>query len=207
MESPHDLVSLPQVRERVIRQLTEAFAQDLISVEELEHRLDHVYSAQSAAETEAIVVDLRSAAATGSLPSPNPDEPRQSRDLAPDAGRSRDRFVAILSSSSRRGPLSVPHRLEALAVFSDSVIDLTAADLPADIVDIHVRVVMASMKIVVPAGLRVVNRVGAFLANVETDAALDLAPMVPGSPVIRITGFATLANLEIVAPSTDAERS
>jgi Domain of unknown function (DUF1707) len=198
MESGHGLVSLPQVRERVIQQLTEAFAQDLISVEELEHRLEHVYRAQSAAETEAIVVDLRSAAATGSLPGPNADEPRQSRDLAPDVP-TRDRFVAILSSSSRRGPLSVPHRLEALAVFSDSVIDLTAASLPADIVDIHVRIVMANMKIVIPAGLRVVNRVGAFLANVETDAALDLAPMVPGAPVIRITGYATLANLEIVA--------
>jgi len=206
MESGHGLVSLPQVRERVIQQLTEAFAQDLISVEELEHRLEHVYRAQSAAETEAIVVDLRSAAATGSLPSPNPDEPRRSRDLAPDVP-SRDRFVAILSSSSRRGPLSVPRRLEALALFSDSVIDLTTASLPADIVDIHVRIVMANMKIVVPAGLRVVNRVGAFLANVETDAALDLAPMVPGSPVIRITGYAMMANLEIVAASSGSEHS
>jgi hypothetical protein len=205
MENQHGMVSLPQVRERVIRQLTEAFAHDLISVEELEHRLEHVYRAQSAAEAEAIVVDLRSAAATGSLPGPNLDEPRRSRDLGPDAPP-RDRFVAILSSSSRRG-LSVPHQLEALAVFSDSVIDLTTASLPADIVEIHVRIVLASMKIVVPAGLRVVNRVGAFLANVETDSALDLAPMVPGTPVVRITGYATLANLEIVAAPSGSEGS
>lgn len=200
------MVPLPRVRERVIQQLTEAFAHDLISVEELEHRLEHVYRAQSVAETEAIVVDLRSAAATGSLPGPHPDEPRQSRDLAPEAP-ARDRFVAILSSSSRRGLLSVPHRLEALAVFSDSVIDLTTASLPGDLVDIHVRIVMANMRIVVPAGLRVVNRVGAFLASVETDSALDLAPMVPGAPVIRITGYATLANLEIVAATSGSERS
>ena len=205
MENQHGMVSLPLVRERVIRQLTEAFAHDLISVEELEQRLEHVYRAQSAAEAEAIVVDLRSAAATGSLPGPNPEEPRQSRDLAADAPP-RERFVAILSSSSRRG-LSVPHQLDALAVFSDSVIDLTSARLPADIVDIHVRIVMASMKIVVPAGLRVVNRVGAFLANVETDSALDLAPMVPGTPVVRITGYAALANLEIVAAPSGSEDS
>lgn len=51
----------------------------------------------------------------------------------------------------------------------------------------------------VPAGLRIVNRVGAFAASVESEAALDLAPMVPGSPVIRITGNATFGNLEIVA--------
>lgn len=205
MENQHGMISLPQVRERVIQQLTEAFAHDLISVEDLEHRLEHVYRAQSAAEAEAIVVDLRSAAATGSLAGPNSDEPRQSRDLVRDIPP-RDRFVAILSSSSRRG-LSVPHHLEALALFSDSVIDLTSASLPADIVDIHVRIVMANMKIVVPAGLRVVTRVGAFLANVGTDSALDLAPMVPGAPVVRITGYATLANLEIVAATSGSEDS
>lgn len=201
MDGQHGMVSLPQVRERVIQQLTEAFAHDLISVEELELRLEHVYRAQSAAETEAIVVDLRSAAATGSLPGPNPDEPRQSRDLV-EPVPSQDRFVAILSSSSRRGVWSVPHRLEVLGVMSDSVVDLTSASLPGDIVDIHIRVVMANIRIIVPAGLRVVNRVGAFLANVETSSALDLAPMVPGTPVIRITGYATMANVEIVADST-----
>ncbi len=204
MENQRGVTSLPQVRERAIQQLTEAFARDVISVEDLERRLEHVYAVQSAAEIEAIVVDLRSASATGSLPGPNPDEPRQSRDLGP-AVPARDRFVAILSSSSRRGLLSVPHRLEALAVFSDSVIDLTTASLPDDIIDIHVRIVMANMRIVVPAGLRVVNRVGAFLANVETDSALDLAPMVPGAPVIRITGYAAMANLEIVSASTAAD--
>jgi hypothetical protein len=206
MENQHGMVSLPQVRERVIQRLTEAFAHDLISVEELERRLEHVYRAQSAAEAEAIVVDLRSAATTGSLPGPNPDEPRTSRDLVADVPP-RERFVAILSSSSRRGLLSVPHQLEALAVLSDSVLDLTAVSLPADIVDIHVRIFLANMKIVVPAGLRVVNRVAAFLANVETDSALDLAPMVPGTPVVRITGYATLANLEIVAAASGPEDS
>lgn len=204
MEHQSGIVSLPQVRERVIQQLTEAFANDLISVEELEQRLEHVYRAQSAAETEAIVIDLRSAAVTGSRPAPNPDEPRDSRDLIPVP--SQDRFVAILSSSSRRGMAAVPHRLEALAVLSDSTIDLTNTSLPGDIVDIHVRIVLASMRIIVPAGLRVVNRVGAFLANVETDSALDLAPMVPGTPVVRITGYATMANLEIVASVSGAER-
>src|SRR4051812_18475333 len=204
MDNPGAVVSLPQVRERVIQQLTQAFAHDIISVEELERRLEHVYQAQSPAETEAIVLDLRAAAATGVLPVPNPDEPRHSRDLGVPVP-SRDRFVVVLSSSSRRGVWSVPHKLEALAVMADSVIDLTRADLPGDIVDIHVRVVMANMRIVVPPNLRVVNRVGAFLANVETDPELDLAPMVPGTPVIRITGSVTLANLEIVSPATDAD--
>ena len=89
-----------------------------------------------------------------------------------------------------------------LALFSDTEIDLTNASLPAEIVDLHVTVVFASLRIVIPSGLRVVNRVGAFAASVESDAALDLAPMVPGSPVIRITGNATFGSLAIVARPT-----
>lgn len=201
MKPEPGMVPLPQVRERVIQQLTHAFAHDMISVEELERRLEHVYGARSVAETEAIVIDLQSAATTGALPGPNVDEPRQSHDVAAPT-LSRDRFVAILSSSSRRGHWSVPHRLEAVAVMSDSVLDLTAASLSGDIVDIHVRLVMANLRIIVPTGLRVVNRVGAFLANVESDASLDLAQMIPGAPVIRITGNAFVANLEIVARSS-----
>jgi hypothetical protein len=197
------VVPFSQVRERVIQQLTEAFAQDLISVEELERRLEHVYRAQSGVEMQAIVVDLRGAAATGSLVAPNRDEPRQSLDAAP--ARVRDRFVAVLSSSSRRGLWVVPHILDAFALMSDSVIDLTNASLPADIIDIHVSVTMANMTIVVPPGLRVVNRVSAFLANVETSPTLDLAPMVPGMPVVRISGHAMLANLEIVADPSEVD--
>ncbi|HEY6218620.1 MAG TPA: hypothetical protein VIV65_01100 [Gemmatimonadaceae bacterium] len=190
------LQSLPQVRERVVQQLTQAFAHDLIGVEELERRLEHVYQTQSVAEAEAVVLDLKAAAATGSLPAPPSDQPRQSLDVIPNV--TSDRFVAILSSSERRGPWVVPQRLEARAVFADSTIDLTQAALPGDIIDIHVKVFAANMEIIVPAGLRVVNRVGAFLANVETSPSLDLAPMVPGQPVVRITGYATMANLEII---------
>jgi hypothetical protein len=204
MGDPHGVSTLPQAREQVIQQLTEAFAHDLITVEELERRLEHVYRAQSVAEAQAIVVDIRSARTDGSLRAPNVDEPRQSRDEIVPAS-AKDRFVAILSSSSRRGLATIPHRLEALGVMSDSTIDLRAGVLPTDIVDIHVRVVMANMRIIVPAGLRVVNRVGAFLANVETSPSLDLAPMVPGTPIIRITGYAALANLEIVTDSSGSD--
>ena len=96
-------VSLPEVRERIINQLTQAFAHDLIGVEELERRLEHVYQTQSVAEAEAVVMDLRVAKATGSLPAPNADEPRQSADSLPAVAR--DKFVAILGSTSRSGEI------------------------------------------------------------------------------------------------------
>lgn len=184
------------VRERIIQVLTDAFANDQITVAELEDRLEKVYRASTAAEAESLIAGLRQpppVGAQGHAPV------RREIDLGRD--RANERIVSIFSSQSRRGIWSVPRDLDVLAVFSDTVLDLTNASLPAEIVDLHVTVVFASLRIVVPSGLRVVNRVGAFAASVESDAALDLAPMVPGSPVIRITGNATFGNLEIVASS------
>lgn len=195
MEEQKSVVPVGVVRERVIQALTEAFANDVISVAELEDRLEKVYRATSAAEAEALVAGLRQTPAASA-----------GRDLvAASSGpailleREPARISSIFSSQSRRGIWTVPRELEIFAVFSDTTIDLTQATLPPDIVELHVSVTFASLRIVIPAGLRVVNRISAFAASVESEPALDLAPMVPGSPVIRLTGHATFSSVEIVA--------
>jgi hypothetical protein len=194
MDDPKSVVPVGAVRERVIQALTDAFANDVISVAELEDRLEKVYRATTAAEAEALVVGLQRA------PAPADRAPGDSIALRdPSLERDSQRLNSILSSQSRRGVWTVPRRLDVFALFSDTVIDLTHASLPQDIVELHVRVIFASVRIVVPPGMRVVNRVGAFAANVESEPALDLAPMIPGSPVIRVSGSATFANLEIVS--------
>ena len=189
MEPPKSVVHVGAVRERVIQTLTEAFANDVLSVTELEERLERAYRAQTAEEALALIAGL-------------PQRPvvaaEEVRAIAiPSAPR--ERFVSVMSSQARRGVWSVPRQMDVVGVFSDTTIDLTNASLPQDIVDLHVKVVFANMKIVVPPGLRVVNRVGAFAASVESEPALDLAPMKPGSPVIRLTGNCVFGNLEIVS--------
>lgn len=193
MEEPKAVVPVGVVRERVIQQLTEAFANDVITVAELEDRLEKVYRATTAAEAEALVVGLRP------LSGAAPDQSSVARRPEILLERESVRIASILSSQSRRGIWTVPRELEVFALFSDTTIDLTQATLPSDIVEMKVNVIMASLRIVIPSGLRVVNRISAFAANVESEPALDLAPMVPGSPVIRLTGSATFANVEIVA--------
>lgn len=190
MDEQKAAVPVGVVRERVIQTLTDAFANDLITVAELEDRLEKVYRATTAAEAEALVVGLR----------PAPGQALVAAEAHPVMVLEREtpRIASIFSSQSRRGIWSVPRNLALFALFSDTTIDLTQATLPKDIVEIDVSVVFASLRIVVPAGLRVVNRISAFAANVESEAALDLAPMIPGSPVIRLSGSATFANVEIV---------
>lgn len=193
MEPPKAVVPVGAVRERVIQTLTEAFANDVLSVTELEERLEKAYRAQTADEAMALIAGLpqRAAAVAGQA---TPDDPP-----AMGLSRQREKFRSIMSSQARRGVWTVPREMDVTGVFSDTTIDFTHATLPKDIVEMHVNVVFASMTIIVPPGLRVVNRVGAFAANVELDTSLDLAQMKPGSPVVRITGNCVFGNLEIIS--------
>jgi len=195
MEPPKGVVPVGAVRERVIQTLTEAFANDLLSVAELEERLEKAYRATTAEEAMALVAGLQ-------RPMHEPGALVASEAPEMTLARGRERFLSIMSSQARRGVWTVPRQMDAVGVFSDTTIDLTHATLPKDIVDLHVNVVFANMTIVVPEGLRVVNKVGAFAANVESDPSLDLAPMKPGPPVIRITGNCVFGNLEIVSRFT-----
>lgn len=190
MEPPKAVVPVGAVRERVIQTLTEAFANDVLSVTELEERLEKAYRATTAEEAMALIAGLPQRAEAVAI--------AQRQDVGVVAAP-REKFRSIMSSQNRRGVWTVPRELDVVGVFSDTTIDLTHASLPKDIVDIHVNVVFANMQIVVPPGLRVVNRVGAFAANVESEPALDLVPMKPGSPVVRITGNCVFGNLEIVS--------
>lgn len=202
MDDSRAAVPVGVVRERVIQRLTDAFANDLISVAELEERLEKVYRATTAAEAEALIAGLVPVAGQAGLglaqraeQLPYQEEPRS------------ERFLSIMSSQSRRGVWAVPRRLKTVALFSDTTIDLTHAMLPRDIIELEVNVIFANLEIIVPPGMRVVNRVGAFAANVESEPALDLAPMVPGSPVLRVTGNAVFANVEIASAKRLADES
>jgi hypothetical protein len=191
MEPPKAAVPVGVVRERVIQTLSEAFANDQLSVAELEDRLEKVYRATNAEEAMALIAGLPSSAAVAAA---------RHAELAETSVRTRpERFRSFFSSQSRRGIWTVPRAMDVTAMFSDTTIDLTHAHLPSDIIDLHVSVMFANMTIVIPPGLRVVNRVGAFAASVSSEPALDLAPMKPGSPVVRITGNCMFANLEIVS--------
>ena len=193
MEPPKAVVPVGAVRERVVQTLTEAFANDVLTVAELEERLEKAYRAQTADEAMSLIAGLPQRAAAVAAAATQDDPP------AATLARQRERFLSIMSSQGRRGAWVVPRALDVVGFWSDTTIDLTHATLPKDIIELHVSVVMASMTIIVPRGLRVVNRVGAFAANVESDPMLDLEQMKPGAPVVRITGNCVFGNLEIVS--------
>lgn len=154
--------------------------------------MELAYKAGSVGELQRLTADLPSGSA---LPVPAP-EAADLPALAPD----RDRIFAVMSETSRRGAWIVPQRLDLLAVMSDTTIDLTQAALPTGIIDIHIRSLWAAVKIVVPPGLQVVNRLSSLMGSVggggePNDAAGPNGGWKEGT-VIRLTGWAVMAEVQ-----------
>jgi hypothetical protein len=177
-------------RERVIQRLSEHFANDQLSLEELEQRMELVYKATTSAELQRLTADLPS---TESAAVPAAMPPEELAALAPD----RDRVVAIMSETRRRGVWVVPQRLDVVAVMSDTTIDLTQAALPTGIIDIHVRSLCAAVKIVVPPGLQVVNRINSLMSSVHGGGEpSDAAGAWRQGTVVRLSGWALMAEVK-----------
>jgi len=185
------VLSLADERERVIQQLSEHFANDRLSLEELETRMELAYKASSSADLQRLTADLPSVAATP-VPAPLPAEELAA--ISPD----RERLVSVMSETRRRGAWIVPQRLDLIAHMSDTTIDLTQAALPTGIIDIHVRSICAAVKIVVPPGIQVVSRLSSLMSSVRGGGE----PNVGGGEewktgtVVRLSGWVLMAEVQ-----------
>jgi hypothetical protein len=188
------IVSLTDERERVIQQLSEHFANDRLSLDELEARMDLAYKAASLGDLHRLTADLPSVAAPA-VPAVAPS-PEELPVLSPD----RERLFSVMSETHRRGAWLVPQRLDVRSAMSDTTIDLTQATLPTGIIDIHVRSICAAVKIVVPPGLQVVNRVSSLMSSVRGGGEPNDAGGSAGSwrqgTVVRVTGWALMSEVQ-----------
>jgi hypothetical protein len=187
------LVSLRDARERAIALLSDAFAHDLIGVDEFERRLTLAHRADSLAAVEETVSDL-----TAPTPSPAPA-------LAPASAlaaalrpseRERSNLMAIFGGVERRGQWTLPRRLEALAIFGGMVLDFREAVLPPGVTEVHVVAVMGGVQLIVPPGLSVevsgTAIMGGFAHVERVPVQLD-----PERTVLRVTGVAMMGGVAI----------
>jgi hypothetical protein len=192
--------SLARAREAKIDELSNFFANDDLTLEDLERRIESVYKAASVTELETITADLK-------LATVRPDEYTRAKlaRATPSLPQSYDaeyaRILSIMSSTRRAGRWVVPRKLDVVAIMTDAKIDITHALLPPGIIELDMRVIMASFKLVVPPNVRVINESHAFLASVRSRAD-ELRPdgeaSSPNETVIRLTGTAIMADVNIV---------
>jgi hypothetical protein len=116
--------------------------------------------------------------------------------MAVDRPEESGRIVAIFSETRRGGLWAVPQQLDVKATMSNLTLDLRSARLSPGVTDVHVSAVMASIQIILPPGVRVVESVRAFMASV-TDDSYSVVSSDSSAPVIRLTGRAIMAELKV----------
>src|SRR5512146_2614030 len=92
--------SLTRAREQKINELSQHFANDDLSLDELERRIELVYKAGSVAELDSITADLRLTPTSAGM-TPAPMSPRQQVMTGMEARRGR--LLAIMGESRRTG--------------------------------------------------------------------------------------------------------
>ena len=193
--------SLARAREEKINELSIHFANDDLSLEDLERRIEQVYKAASVAELESITADLTRATTPVAQPTSLPRlRGSQGKANVPAVPAASTRLLALMSTTRRVGRWVVPAKLDVVAVMSDTKLDLTHAMLSSGIVDFEIRAVMASLKVIVPPGVRVMVDTHSVMSNVRSRADEFDADVAPSSsaPVIRLTGWALMADVQVV---------
>jgi hypothetical protein len=185
-----NLVALRDARDAAIAQLSDAFAHDLIEVEEFERRLTIVHRSGSVAEIEQTVSDLASQPSVAGLivPSPAP--------LAAPSSRESDRVVAIFAGVQRQGPWTLARHLRAVALMGGMVLDLREASLLPGVTEIEVLAIMGGAQIIVPPGLAVEVTGTAIMGGF---AHLERIPaqVEPERSVLCVRGFALMGGVAV----------
>ena len=187
----HFPTPLATARERTIELLSVHFAHDRLTIDELDRRLEQAYAATSLGELDALTADLADRGAS-SLPAPVARAP-----VLYDEVEESGRIVAVLSETRRAGLWAVPSRLAVTATMSNLTVDLRSALISPGVTDLRLSAVMAAVQIILPPGVRVVDRVRAFMASVTDDSYGTLGDD-PAIPVIVLSGRAVMAEVKVM---------
>jgi len=193
-------VATDQRREATIDVLSAHFAEDRLTLEEFERRIDEVHRARSARELAALIEDLPRARPEGSTESAGPHPARRrgsSHELA-DVSRVEERglVLSVLGGTTRRGRWGPARRNVVLAVLGGAELDFREALMPPGVTEVHVYAFCGGVEILVPPNLHVESRGIAVLGGFD-HAAEDSAPPGADTPTLRITGVSALGGVDI----------
>ena len=194
------------LRQRAVDALCEAFADDQLTVEVFERRVQRAHEARSAAELRELLADLPHRDLPDTVPAP--EHPRVRRD-APglDDGRAvataqphqvRDAsFIGgLMGGGSRRGRWIPARTNYCLAVMGGVELDFREATFPPGVTEVRVLAFWGGVEIVVPPGVRVEVDALGLMGGVDHRETVEPSAR-EGIPVLRITGLAVMAGIEI----------
>ena len=181
----------PAAREKVVQDLAEHFAQDLLTLPEYERRVELAYRADSGSALNDLTRDLVV------LPSLRVSESPAVADathVAPYSRKAKN-FLALMSGVLRKGNWTVPPRMRAIACMGGISLDLREANLSAPVTDIYVFAMMGGVEIIVPPDVRLESDGFAIMGGFE-DQLKEPASRNPNAPLIRVHGLAIMGGVE-----------
>jgi hypothetical protein len=180
------------IRDQTIARLSDAFATDLIDVDEFERRVTVAQRSESLAEIQALVTDLPARSnAPAAVPAPAPRPV-----VATGAVRRRGTVFTIMGGVERKGSWTVPRSLNVGVVMGGAKLDLREAWLPPGPIELRVAALMGGVEIIVPPHLPVEAEGVAIMGGFDH---VDRAPAEPdpGAPLLRVTGLAFMGGVHI----------
>ena len=175
-------------REATVARLSDAFAHDVLSLEEFEARVAGAYRATSKDGLAQLVKDLP-APVTAARPAADV----RVIEVVP------RRIVAIFGNVERDGPIEIPARLDIRSYFGNVELDLSAARFGPGVTDVSVRVFCGNVEVRLPANAVVENHGSGIFASFTCRASSDAHDGAADVVRLRVTGRAILGNVEIEA--------
>jgi hypothetical protein len=197
-------------RERVAEVLRDAVAEGRLRMEEFGQRLDAAYKARTHGELEPLVRDLPAPGGVvapvgvGGAPAPTGSAGVDWAGRIGGPATSKGAF-AIWGGFGRRGTWTVGRTFTAFAMWGGGEIDLREARFEDREVVIRCFTIMGGMRVTVPPELNVEVRGIGIMGGFGDRATGEGVPS-PGSPRVRITGFALMGGVGVERKRTKADR-
>lgn len=186
--------NLRQARDATIDALCQGFADESLSLGELERRLETARSARTREELNQLLQDI-----DRNVPMEAPARKPKSGSKPAERGEVRSSShlaVAIMGGTRRAGRWAPPGEMAAVALMGGVELDFRDAVLQEGTTEINCFAFWGGVEITVPPGVEVESHGFAVMGGFDQDAELDTRPG-PGAPKIRVNGFALMGAVEI----------
>jgi hypothetical protein len=183
-------MSLELEREHAVQVLCRLYAQDHLTTEELESRLEAAYRATSLAELQALTPGLPADVNAGSQPAHAVYQPSHDAVV-----RAESRILCVFAQKRKRGEWEPGTHTSVDAVFGSVELDLREARIAPGLTTLEINAVFAEVTVIVPPGLQVECDGNAIMGEFA-DKVFEGASG-PGTASVRIGGTAVFSSVNV----------
>jgi len=183
-------------RQRVVEDLMEHFANDVMDLSEFERRLDVANGSKSLEELNALLADLPTSGAVMRRSKLTPARGGAAVVVSSEDVRAHSLMIAVLGGTGRKGRWVPARRNTAIGILGGVQLDFREAMLGPGVTEVSLFACMGGIEIIVPPEMAVEVDGMAILGGFEseTDTVLNRDP---DQPLLRIKGFFVLGGAEI----------